>query len=251
MPILIEPISLLGDNFCYLLKSGSHVAIIDPGDAGPVVERLEQDRSGLETILLTHHHSDHCGGVKELKHRYGSQVAAGDRKRIHGLDLFLQDGDHISIGDTLLTALSVPGHTATHLAFHIDEPAVVFTGDTMFGAGCGRLFECAADVLFASLQKLAMLPESTMVYPGHDYTADNLEFAWSIEEGNMELMLRYKAAQRLLAANQPIPPATIDLEKRTNPFLRPFSSIIREKLGMETASDVAVFAELRKRKDDF
>lgn len=242
------------DNYIYLLASDDRqCAVIDPGTAGPVLATLEKQNLKLTHILLTHHHADHTGGVESLKTRTHCRVIGPDSQRIAGLDEAAQDNQILAVCGFSIRVLATPGHTRTGVCYVLestaDRPAAVFTGDTLFIGGCGRLFEGSAPQMYQSLQKLAALPDDTAVYPGHDYTLDNYRFAMTVEPDNVIVQkclseLEEKGALSAI-------PSTIGLEKQTNPFLRTQSRSIRNTLEMPDAPDWEVFAELRKRKDFF
>lgn len=245
----ITTVPCLSDNYAYLLRSGDYTAVIDPSEAGPIETALGGSR--LTHILNTHHHWDHSGGNRELKDKYGAQVIGPekDHTRIPGIDLGVDEEHGWQFGGYKVQVLEVPAHTRGAIAYVIDK--AVFTGDTMFVMGCGRLFEGTAEMMLASLNKLATLPDDTAVYCGHEYTLTNARFALSLEPGNAALQERAKAVEAARAAGKPTVPSTIGLEKATNPFLRTQSPEIRAAVGMVHADDAAVFAEIRRRKDAF
>jgi len=245
----IETIPCLKDNYAYLISGGGLVAVVDPSEAA-AVERALAGRK-LTHILNTHHHWDHSGGNRELKDKFGAEVIGPekDRSRIPAIDTGVDEASGWRFGDYAVRVLEVPAHTRGAIAFVFED--AVFTGDTLFAMGCGRLFEGSAAMMFDSLGKLAALPGDTAVYCGHEYTLSNGRFALSLEPGNRDLRERVGEVEAIRADNQPTVPTTIALEKETNPFLRTASAEIRVTLGMENADPVAVFAEIRKRKDNF
>jgi hydroxyacylglutathione hydrolase len=244
--ILIPP-----DNYAYLIvTTGGAAAVVDPSSAGPVLDILKSSGLRLKCIFCTHFHSDHTGGNRELKRETGCTVIAPD-KRTAQVDIVADAATDLSGFIAGLKLLAVPGHTRTAAAYYHPDSGIVFTGDTLFTAGCGRLFECGPETLFASLQRLASLPETTQVYCGHEYTLENLQFALTVEPGNGDIQARLHDVQERLRSDAPVMPGTIGQEQRTNPFLRTNSPLIRKSLGMEGRSPVAVFAELRRRKDRF
>jgi hydroxyacylglutathione hydrolase len=242
--LAIEIIPCLKDNYAYLVHGGGLCAVIDPAEAGPVEAALAARGLRLTHILNTHHHWDHTGGNEALKARTGAQVVGPqkDRGRIPGMDIGVDEAGW-QFGDVAVQVLEVPAHTSGAVAYRFGE--AVFTGDTLFAMGCGRLFEGTAAMMAASLARLAALPDGTAVYCGHEYTFNNGRFALTLEPGNRALV------ERVAGLGKVTMPSSIGLEKKTNPFLRCFSAEIRSRLGMETADEVAVFAEIRRRKDAF
>ncbi|MDR3527332.1 MAG: hydroxyacylglutathione hydrolase [Rhizomicrobium sp.] len=245
----ITIIPCLSDNYAYLLRSEGLAAVIDPPEAAPIVAALEGGR--LTHILNTHHHWDHSGGNRELKEAYGAQVvgAEKDRSRIPGIDIGVSPEQGWQFGEFKVEVLEVPGHTRGAIAYVIDH--AVFTGDTLFVMGCGKLFEGTPGDMVSSMAKFAALPDDTAVYCGHEYTLTNARFAQSLEPGNAALAARAAEVVALRAAFKPTVPSTIGLEKATNPFLRIHSAEIRAAIGMAHGEDAAVFAEIRRRKDIF
>jgi hydroxyacylglutathione hydrolase len=249
----IELVPCLRDNYAYLMRDeGSGLcAVVDPSEPLPVKAALERRGWKLTHILNTHHHFDHTGGNVPLKEEFGAKVVGPgkDRERIPGIDEGVDEATNWQFGPHQVRVLEIPAHTRAHIAFIIEDAA--FTGDTMFAMGCGRLFEGTPEMMWASLSKLARLPENTRVFCGHEYTQNNGRFALTIEPGNADLVGRMAEVDAARKKNEPTIPSTIGLEKKTNPFLRPGSPDIRRTLGLTGASDVAVFAEMRKRKDSF
>jgi hydroxyacylglutathione hydrolase len=247
----IEPIFCLKDNYAYLVTDDRLCAVVDPSEAEPVEAALRARGAKLTYILNTHHHWDHTGGNAALKEAYGAVVVgpAKDRERIPGIDIGVEESQAWRFGAHEVRILEVPAHTRGAIAFVF--PNAVFTGDTLFAMGCGRLFEGTPAMMQASLAKLAGLPNDTEVYCGHEYTLNNGRFALTLEPGNRDLQARMKTVAAQRAKGEPTAPSSIGLEKRTNPFLRTASAEIRATLKMATADDVSVFAEIRRRKDAF
>lgn len=248
LEIIIVP--CLEDNYAYLVRSGELCAVIDPAEAGAVETALKARGLKLTHILNTHHHWDHSGGNRELKAAHGAEVVGPDkdRTRIAAIDTGVDEGGW-HFGDLAVSVLEVPAHTRGAIAYVFGK--AVFTGDTMFVMGCGRLFEGTAEMMLASLRKIAALPDDTAVYCGHEYTLNNARFALSIEPGNSALQARAAEVEAARRQGKPTVPSTIGLEKATNPFLRTHSAEIRASIGMVKADDAAVFAEIRRRKDLF
>lgn len=237
----IEPISLLKDNYAWLLhdtRSGI-VAVVDPSEAAPVIQLLEARGLGLDLVINTHHHWDHVGGNSGLKEHFGCRVLGPsyDEHRLVGLDGGLSEGDDVTVGDSVAKVLHIPGHTMGHVALWFADEGAVFVGDTLFALGCGRMFEGTPEVMWHSLKRLAALPAATRVYCGHEYTEANARFAMAIDPDNADLRARALEVRKLRERGLPTVPSTIDQELRTNPFLR--------------ATTAAMFGDLRARKDVF
>jgi hydroxyacylglutathione hydrolase len=245
-----------GDNFMYLYPCGQATAVaVDPADSGPIVKWLGELELKLAAILVTHHHWDHTGGVAELKKRTGCEVIGGDRQRISGLDRMVCDGRRFTIADTEFQVIATPGHTRSSLCYYVpagNSPnGILWTGDTMFTGGCGRLLECDAQTMWDSLRKLSALPDDTLVYCGHDYAEEDYEFALSIEPDNDAVRERLDEIRQAIASGRHSVPSTMLTERTTNPFLRADRPELKAALGMPNAKAVEVFAELRRRKDMF
>ncbi len=249
----IELVPCLSDNYAYLIRDSASglCAAIDPSEPGPVKRALARLGWTLTHILNTHHHLDHTGGNIPLKKEFTAQIVGPgkDRERIPGLDLGVDESAPWQFGTNTVQILEIPAHTRAHIAFVFAD--AVFTGDTLFSMGCGRLFEGTPETMWASLSKLMRLEDETHVYCGHEYTLNNGRFALTLEPENSDLKARMAEVTALRAKNLPTIPTTIGTEKKTNPFLRPHSPAIRRTLGMVGASDTAVFAEMRRRKDFF
>ena len=253
LDVLIIP--ALTDNYIYLLHEpvSGKTAVVDPAEAIPVSRALQQNGWRLDYILNTHHHDDHVGANLKLKQQTGCKVvgAQADQTRIPGIDIRVSEGDQIRLGNQTFQVIETSGHTIGHIVYYSADSQTLFCGDTLFSLGCGRLFEGSAAQMWHSLQKLKALPPETRVYCAHEYTAANGRFALSVEPGNRALQQRIAEVADLRTQNRPTLPSTIGQELATNPFFREQSPDIRAGIGMPTAPDVAVFAELRSLKDQF
>ncbi len=251
----IEQFSARSDNFGVLIHDpeASVTASIDAPDENAILEALKRRGWKLTHIFTTHHHGDHVEANFALKKRFGAEIIGprDEETKIPGIDRALSHGERFAFGTFEVEAISTPGHTAGEISFHIPAAKVVFTGDTLFSLGCGRLFEGTPATMFKSLQRLTALPGDTEVYCGHEYTESNARFALTVDPENSALKERAKEVTALREAGHPTLPTTILREMATNPFLRWHDPSIRRNLKMEDASDEAVFAEIRKRKDNF
>jgi hydroxyacylglutathione hydrolase len=245
------------DNYLWLIHDGSHAAVVDPGDAAPILSALAANRLSLVAILLTHHHADHIGGVPELLRHFKVPVFGPRNDGIKGITDPLDEGDILSIPRPALqlSVIEVPGHTSGHIAYFAPEWQWLFCGDTLFAGGCGRLFEGTPQQMVNSLAKLAALPDDTQVYCAHEYTLANLRFAHEVEPGNAALTARIKTEQAKRDRKEATVPSTIGLEKQTNPFLRYNEAAIVQRLQTEGRlpqyDPVAAFAALREWKNGF
>jgi hydroxyacylglutathione hydrolase len=254
MPTII-PIPAFADNYIWLVQRDGKAAVVDPGDAAPVIEYLERERIELTAIVNTHHHGDHVGGNRALLERWQVPVFGPAREQIPGRTRALAEGDTLTLpGINLeLSVLDIPGHTSGHIA--CAGSGIVFCGDTLFAAGCGRLFEGTPAQMVASLDKLAALPPETRVYCGHEYTVSNLRFALAVEPTSAALQARLRRAQSQREQGEPTLPSTIADERAANPFLRTSDAVVRavaeRHAGRKLSDRVAVFAELRAWKNAF
>jgi len=255
MTVEIEQFMCRSDNFGVLLHDveSGQTALIDAPEEAPIVAAIRRTGWKPNMILTTHHHGDHVEANLALKERLGLRIVGpkAEAAKIPGIDEAVEEGAVIPFGHHGIYVISTPGHTAGHVSYYIPTANVVFTADTLFALGCGRLFECSAAVMLDSLKKLAALPPETAVYCGHEYTQANARFALTVDPTNSALKERAARIDRLRAEGKPTLPSSIGEEMATNPFLRWHDPTIRRHLGMENASDEAVFAEIRKRKDVF
>ena len=220
--LTVLAVPAFNDNYLWLIHDGVHAAVVDPGDAAPILAALDAHGLSLVAILLTHHHADHVGGVQSLLRRYKVPVFGPRTESIPGVSHALREGDVADLPELALrlAVLDVPGHTSGHIAYVAQQQGWLFCGDTLFAGGCGRLFEGTPAQMASSLGKLAALPDATEVYCAHEYTIANLRFAHEVEPENAALVARIRAEQAKRDRGQPTVPSTIGLEKSTNPFLR-------------------------------
>ena len=255
MPLQVHQFPCRTDNYGFLAHDPASglTACIDTPEVDVINGALEEKDWSLTHILNTHHHGDHAGGNLPLKERWGCTIvgAANDADRIPGIDVRVSDGDEYEFGSIKAKVFEVPGHTSGHIAYYFASEGVAFVGDTLFALGCGRLFEGTPAMMWNSLQKLMALPDETIVYCAHEYTQANAQFALSVEPGNASLVVRSKEIDELREQGLPTVPTTIGLERATNPFVRPMSENLQATLGLSGDDLVAVFAETRKRKDNF
>jgi len=251
----IEPIPAFADNYFWLIARGGDAAVVDPGDAQPVLQRLQQRMLRLTDILVTHHHGDHVGGVTALVQASGARVWGPRRETIPSRVVALADGERIEVLSMEFEIIDVPGHTLGHIAYHAPQRQWLFCGDTLFGAGCGRLFEGTAEQMTTSLGRLAALPDATRVFCAHEYTLSNLRFALAVEPDNRALLERQRACAALRQRGVPTLPSTIAEERATNPFLRCDVPAVQRaaaaRAGSELATSTEVFAVLRQWKNAF
>lgn len=258
--IQIDALPAFTDNYIWLLQDNAskRCAVVDPGDAAPVLAWLGNHPGWeLSDILITHHHADHTGGVAELKDLTGAKVYGPANEKIPARDVALSDHDEVTVLGLTFAVHAVPGHTLGHIAFYHADPQtpLLFSGDTLFAAGCGRLFEGTPEQMHHSLSRLAELPDSTEVYCAHEYTLSNLRFAVAVEPENPDVTGRFEQVTRWREENRISLPSTLGLERKTNPFLRASQPSVKQKAdertGIDNASPVAVFAALRAWKDKF
>jgi len=251
----VEIIPCLNDNYSYLLcdKGTNAVAIIDPSDFNPCNEIIKKKYNKLDYILNTHHHFDHVDGNQKLKEKYKSKVLGCeiDKDRIPGIDIALKEKQNFKIGNTSFEVIFIPGHTKGHIAFYFRNEKIVFTGDTLFSLGCGRVFEGTYKQMFNSLNKLKNLPIDTKIYCGHEYTKKNLEFCLEYDSNNEFLRKKSNWINSKIESNSPTIPISIDEEKKTNIFLRCNEPSIKNALNLNNASEQEIFSKLRDLKDSF
>ncbi|MDC3104214.1 hydroxyacylglutathione hydrolase [Candidatus Pelagibacter bacterium] len=250
----VEIIKCLSDNYSYLIfeKETNTVSIIDPSEFEPC-DKIIEKYNKLDFILNTHHHTDHVDGNLKLKEKYNAKVLGFglDKDRIPGIDILLKENQKQKIGNLEFNVIFVPGHTKGHIAFYFEEEKIVFTGDTLFSLGCGRVFEGTHKEMFNSLIKLKKLPLETKVYCGHEYTKSNLEFCLKYDPKNNLLKTKSLKINSILKKNLPSIPTTIDEEIKMNIFFRFDNASIKEGLNLKDSTDQEIFSKLRDLKDTF
>jgi hydroxyacylglutathione hydrolase len=252
---VIHRIPVLKDNYVWLAHdpATAGTAVVDPAVAEPVLEALREKGWRLTHILNTHHHGDHVGGNAALKAATGATIVGprADRDRIPGIEVEVGDGDIYAVGTQTARVFDVPGHTRGHIAYWFEASRALFCGDTIFMLGCGRLFEGTPQQMWRSISKLRALPPETRVYCAHEYTQSNARFALTVEPDNRELVERARRIDEMRARAEPTVPATLGEEIRTNPFLRADRPELQRAAGLAGRDPVAVFGEIRHRKDVF
>ena len=237
----IEIIPCLQDNYSYLIidEENNIACVVDPGEADPIIKYLEDTQIELKFILNTHHHYDHVGGNQKLKEKYGASIVGykGDRERIPGIDIMVNDQETWAYKNFKAKIIHIPGHTLGHICFYFYKDESVFTGDTLFSLGCGKIFEGTYAQMFDSLMKLKELPKSTKVFCGHEYTLQNSKFCMTHDENNENLKAKLNNIKIKLKAGLPTIPSTIKDELECNIFLR--------------SDNVETFSKLRDLKDNF
>jgi len=251
----IVPVPAFKDNYLWVLRKGAAAAVVDPGDAAPVLAYLDRKQLRLTAILLTHHHADHIGGVPQLLNRFKVPVHGPRDERIDCITHHVVEGDRVELAQIGATfrVIEVPGHTRAHIAYYGEK--VLFCGDTLFACGCGRMFEGTPPQMHASLQKLAALPADTRFYCAHEYTMTNIAFAKAVEPGNQALAERALSDAALRGKNLPTVPSTIGSEIATNPFLRctqpEVIAAAAARLGRAPANPAETFGAIREWKNNF
>ena len=255
MALELVTLPCLEDNYAYLLHDDVHqaTAVIDVPDAGPILDALAARGWQASEVWLTHHHWDHVDGAAALSSEFDAKIigAAQDAHRLPPLAQEVSPGESFELFGREVQVIDVPGHTVGHVAFYMPSENALFSGDSLMALGCGRLFEGTPAQMYDTLTKLSGFPADTVIYSGHEYTADNADFAMTIEPGNEALQNRVAAVKQARAANNPTVPSLLSDELATNPFLRSTSPEVQATVGLTGADPVAVFTEVRKRKDNF
>jgi len=253
--ILIEQIPVMSDNYIYILvdKSTNQAACVDPGVTAEVISYIDNRKLGLNFILNTHHHADHIGGNIILKKKYGCQVVGNknDANRIPGIDIFVEEGDKLSIGNSVCSIIEVSGHTKGHISYFFEKDRALFCGDTLFSLGCGRLFEGTPSQMVNSLNKIRSLPDDTKVYCAHEYTEANSRFANHLTPNDSLLKKKIIEIKKKRSKNIPTIPSILSEEKKLNPFLKFDDKDYIDSIGMDFISSSINFGRIRKLKDGF
>jgi len=252
----VTPIPALSDNYIWLLRQDSSpgVCVVDPGEAGPVIDYMERESLTLESILITHHHPDHTGGLEALIKLFSPRVIGPDNPDIEGITDTVGEGDEVRIMGRLFEVFATPGHTLDHISFFAPGiPPLLFCGDTLFCAGCGRLFEGTPAQMHDALNRFAQLPEETLVFAGHEYTMANLQFASQADPENPAVAQALSECHKARELERPTLPSTIGRELKINPYLRLESDSVRQAAGHkgDNSDPLATFTTLREWKDRF
>jgi hydroxyacylglutathione hydrolase len=255
MSLDVITVPCLNDNYAFVIgdTETGEAAVIDVPEAGPINALLKKRGWAVKTVLLTHHHDDHVMGLGDLETAPDAQIigAAADQHRLPQLTRAVAEGDIITLCGQNAQIMDVSGHTIGHIAAYMPSIGYAFTADSLMALGCGRLFEGSPDQMWQSLLKLRALPDETIICSGHEYTENNAKFALTIDPQNTHLTSRITAIVAARAAGLATVPSNLGLEKQTNPFLRADDPVVKTNIGMQSASDAAVFAEIRFCKDKF
>jgi len=251
----VEIISCLKDNYSYAVidEKNKKTCVIDPSESKPIIKFLEKNNLKLNYILNTHHHFDHVGGNIELKKKYSAKVIGfeEDRKRIPEIDIKLKDGEIWKEYNFEAKIIHIPGHTLGHICFYFYNDNNLFTGDTLFSLGCGRIFEGTYEQMFSSLEKIKKLPPKTKIYCGHEYTLQNSKFCIQYDKENNNLIKKIKEIDQKIKNNKPTVPSTLEDELKNNIFLRSDEDNIKTNLNIKNSSALITFSKLRDLKDNF
>ena len=251
----VNLVPCLTDNYAYIINDivSKTVGVVDPSEALPVIAFLKKQNLKLNYILNTHHHYDHIGGNTELKKLYNAKVVGfvGDKHRIPGIDIMLEDNAKWTFGESSVKILHIPGHTLGHICFFFENEKIAFTGDTLFSLGCGRIFEGDHKQMLTSLNKIKKLPKNTKIYCGHEYSYKNAEFCMKYDNDNIDLKKKFEKIKQLRSSNLPTLPTTLEDELKSNIFLKCDQNDLKIKLNMKNQDDYKVFRKVRDLKDNF
>lgn len=256
MPLLIDVFLCRSDNFGYLVHdiASGRTAAIDAPDAKAIKEALQRRGWKLTDLFITHHHTDHVEGIPALKREYGVRVVGpkAEASKILGLEVLVSASDTVTLGETDFIVIETPGHTLGHIVYYDPAGRHLFSADALFSLGVGRMFEGKPGPMWNGLEELRALPDDTLVYPGHEYTASNATFALSVDPKNPALNIRATEVKRMVESGKHTIPVTLGLEKASNPFLRADQPVLAKSMGLAADAEPAkVFAALRKAKDEF
>ena len=251
----VNLVPCLTDNYAYIINDivSKTVGVVDPSEALPVIAFLKKQNLKLNYILNTHHHYDHIGGNTELKKLYNAKVVGfvGDKHRIPGIDIMLEDNAKWTFGESSVKILHIPGHTLGHICFFFENEKIAFTGDTLFSLGCGRIFEGDHKQMLTSLNKIKKLPKNTKIYCGHEYSYKNAEFCMKYDNDNIDLKKKFEKIKQLRSNNLPTLPTALEDELKSNIFLKCDQNDLKTKLNMKNQDDYKVFRKVRDLKDNF
>tara|TARA_B100000579_G_C22793164_1_gene835650 strand:+ start:105 stop:869 length:765 start_codon:yes stop_codon:yes gene_type:complete len=253
--IKIEIVPVLSDNYVYIIhnEKNSKTAVIDPGDPKPIIKRLKEKHWNLDEIINTHHHYDHIAGNNELIDLWGSKLIAPlyDKEKINKVEQYVSDGDMINIVGINTQVISTPGHTLGHVCYYLKNEEILFSGDTLFRLGCGRVFEGTMEQMKNSLKKLKDLPDNTNVFCGHEYTLSNAKFCIYLQPNNVHIKKKYDQIFKLRKNGDFTIPFKLGEEKKLNPFLQCDNKDFKKSLGLENKNQTETFQYLRNKKDTF
>ena len=251
----VNLVPCLTDNYAYIINDivSKTVGVVDPSEALPVIAFLKKQNLKLNYILNTHHHYDHIGGNTELKKLYNAKVVGfvGDKHRIPGIDIMLEDNAKWTFGESSVKILHIPGHTLGHICFFFENEKIAFTGDTLFSLGCGRIFEGDHKQMLTSLNKIKKLPKNTKIYCGHEYSYKNAEFCMKYDNDNIDLKKKFEKIKQLRSKNLPTLPTDLEDELKSNIFLKCDQNDLKTKLNMKNQDEYKVFRKVRDLKDNF
>jgi hydroxyacylglutathione hydrolase len=251
----VNIVPCLQDNYSYVIEESNSgmIGVVDPSEFEPIDNFVKDKFNKIDFVLNTHHHFDHIGGNLELKKKYNCKIIASskDERRISGIDIKLHHNDVFQFGNIEFKIIFVPGHTSGHICFYSDKEKIIFTGDTLFSLGCGRIFEGTHSQMLESLNKIKKLPRNTKIYCGHEYTQNNLNFCSEIENTNHFLREKKEWVNARINKKLPTIPVTIEEELNTNIFLRCDNPSVKKSLGMDSSTELEIFKKLRDLKDSF